>query len=78
MPIRSCNTFLAPLTEGTMVPAYLVQRGEEPLEAHQHVRRASKIHNVHYWVEPQVPPDVLGIYIHLTKGKLYGIHSLSH
>jgi len=44
------------------------QRGEELLEAHQRVRRASKIRNVRYRVEPQLPPDVLGIYVYLPKG----------
>jgi hypothetical protein len=41
------------------------QRGEELLEAHQRVRRASKIRNVRYRVEPQLPPDVLGVYVYL-------------
>jgi SNF2 family DNA or RNA helicase len=41
------------------------QRGEELLEAHQRVRRASKIRNVRYRVEPQLPPDMLGIYVYL-------------
>ncbi len=44
------------------------QRGEELLEAHQRVRRDSKIRNVQYRVEPQLPPDVLGIYVYLPKG----------
>jgi len=43
------------------------QRGEVLLEAHQRVRRASKIRNVRYRVEPQLPPDVLGIYVYLPK-----------
>jgi hypothetical protein len=43
------------------------QRGETLLEAHQRVRKASKIRNVCYRVEPQLPPDVLGIYIYLPK-----------
>jgi hypothetical protein len=43
------------------------QRGEELLEAHQRVRRASKIRNVRVRVEPQLPPDVLGIYVYLPK-----------
>jgi hypothetical protein len=42
-------------------------RGEELLDAHQRVRRASKIRNVQYRVEPQLPPDVLGIYVYLPK-----------
>jgi len=41
------------------------QQGEVLLEAHQRVRRASKIRNVRYRVEPQLPPDVLGIYVYL-------------
>jgi len=43
------------------------QRGDELLEAHQRVRRASKVRNVQYRVEPQLPPDVLGIYVYLPK-----------
>ena len=43
------------------------QRGEELLEAHQRVRRASKIRNVRYRVEPQLPPYVLGFYEYLPK-----------
>jgi len=42
-----------------------MQRGEELLEAHQRVRLATKTRNVRYRVEPQLPPDVLGIYIFL-------------
>ena len=42
-------------------------RDGELLEAHQRVRRASKIRNVPYRVEPQLPPDVLGIYVYLPK-----------
>jgi len=41
------------------------KRGEELLEAHQRVRRASKVRNVQYRVEPQLPPDVFGIYVYL-------------
>ena len=42
-----------------------MQRGEELLEAHQRVRLATRIRNVRYRVEPQLPPDILGIYIFL-------------
>jgi hypothetical protein len=42
-----------------------IRRGEELLEAHQRVRSATKTRNVHYRVEPQLPPDVLGVYIFL-------------
>jgi superfamily II DNA or RNA helicase len=42
-----------------------VQRGEELLKAHQRVRQASRIQNLRYRVEPQLPPDVLGIFVYL-------------
>ena len=42
-------------------------RDGELLEAHQRVRRASKFRNVPYRVEPQLPPNVLGIYVYLPK-----------
>jgi hypothetical protein len=42
-------------------------RAAELLAAHQRVRRASKLRNVQYRVEPQFPPDVLGIYVYLPK-----------
>jgi len=42
-----------------------VQRGEDLLEAHQRVRLATRTRNVRYRVEPQLPPDVLGLYVFL-------------
>ena len=42
-------------------------RGAELLQAHQRVRKASRTRNVRYRVEPQLPPDVLGIYVYLPK-----------
>jgi superfamily II DNA or RNA helicase len=42
-------------------------RGEELLEAHRRVRQAARMKDVSYRVEPQLPPDVLGIYIYLPK-----------
>ena len=36
--------------------AVALQRGQELLDAHQRVRRASKIRNVRFRVEPQLPP----------------------
>ena len=41
------------------------QRGDELLEAHRRVRTASRTKGVSHHVEPQLPPDVLGIYIFL-------------
>ncbi len=42
-----------------------IQRGEELLAAHLRVRQASRIRHLRYRIEPQLPPDVLGIYIYL-------------
>jgi hypothetical protein len=40
-------------------------RGEELLTAHRRVRAASQARGIRYRVEPQLPLDVLGIYIYL-------------
>lgn len=40
-------------TEGSLLPVGLLQR----------VQWASDIRNVRYRVEPQLPPDVIGIYL---------------
>jgi hypothetical protein len=42
-----------------------IRRGEELLEAHQRVRQAARLKGVRYRVEPQLPPDVLGVYVYL-------------
>jgi hypothetical protein len=42
-------------------------RGEELLEAHRRVRQAARMRDVSYRVEPQLPPDVLGVYVYLPK-----------
>jgi hypothetical protein len=44
-----------------------VQHGDELLAAHQRVRRASKMRSIQSRVEPQLPPDVLGVYVYLPK-----------
>ena len=43
-------------------------RGRELLEAHRRVRIASQVKGVSHRVEPQLPPDVVGIYVYLPKG----------
>ncbi len=43
------------------------ERGEELLDAHRRVRMASQMRGVRYRVEPQLPLDVLGIYMYLPK-----------
>ncbi len=44
-----------------------IQHGNELLAAHQRVRRASKMRSSQSRVEPQLPPDVLGVYVYLPK-----------
>ena len=46
-----------------------LKRGEELLEAHRRVRLASHTKGVRHRVEPQLPPDVLGIYVYLPAAK---------
>ncbi len=41
------------------------ERSEELLNAHRRVRSASQVRGVRYRVEPQLPLDVLGVYIYL-------------
>lgn len=41
------------------------EHGEELLNAHRRVRSAAQLRGVRYRVEPQLPLDVLGIYIYL-------------
>ena len=44
--------------------AEATRRGEELLDAHRRVRDAARAHGS-YRVEPQLPPDVLGLYVYL-------------
>jgi len=44
------------------------QLGAQLLDAHQRVRLASRQKGVQTHVEPNLPPDVLGIYVYLPKG----------
>jgi peroxiredoxin len=41
------------------------ERGENLLDAHRRVRSAGRWKGVRYSVHPELPPDVLGIYIYL-------------
>ncbi len=43
------------------------QRGEELLTAHRRVRSASQVRGVRYRVEPQLPLDILGVYVYLPR-----------
>jgi superfamily II DNA or RNA helicase len=67
---EQATTFITRVIEGfeTLQPHLeqtALQRGEELLDAHQRVRQASRIRNIRYRIEPQLPPDVLGIYVYL-------------
>jgi superfamily II DNA or RNA helicase len=46
------------------------QRGNDLLESHRRVRSAAKLKGVRYRVEPQLPPDVLGIYMFMPVPKV--------
>jgi hypothetical protein len=39
--------------------------GKKLLESHQRVRTASQRKHIKYGIEPQLPPDVLGVYLYL-------------
>jgi hypothetical protein len=41
------------------------ERGAELLDAHRRVRIESRSKGVSHRVEPQLPPDVLGVYVYL-------------
>jgi ERCC4-related helicase len=43
--------------------AVAAARGEELLQAHTRVRKASQIKGVKHRVEPHLPPDILGVYV---------------
>jgi len=43
------------------------ERGEQLLEVHRRVRQAARQKGVRHWVEPKLPPDVLGVYVYLPK-----------
>ena len=38
-------------------------RGQQLLEAHRRVRAAARMKGIQYAVQPQLPPDVLGVYV---------------
>jgi ERCC4-related helicase len=44
---------------------FAMKRGDELLEAHTRVRTAARMQGVRYRIEPQLPPDVLSIYVYL-------------
>ncbi len=47
------------------IDKYVRQRGDEILDAHRRVREAARVTGLQYEIEPQLPADVLGIYVYL-------------
>jgi hypothetical protein len=45
------------------------RRADTLYEAHRRVRTAARMRGVNYQVKPQLPPDVLGIFVYLPGGR---------
>lgn len=70
VPARQATEFLSDIISGieALTPdleRIAVQRGEELLAAHRRVRTAARMRGVRYRVVPQLPPDVLAVYVYL-------------
>lgn len=64
--IRSLQNILEGIGElESKLEEMVRQRGEELLEAHQRVRKASRETGLKHRVEPTLPPDILGLYVYL-------------
>jgi len=68
-PDQACE-FVGRVVDGfAALRPYLEQearrRADAVLDAHRRVRAAAQIRGVSYQVEPQLPPDVLGIFVYL-------------
>ena len=50
------------------VENFATQRGQELLNAHRRVRSAARWRGVRQEIRPELPPDVLGIYVYLPAG----------
>ena len=53
------------MSPGTELDRLVRERGNELLKAHQRVRQAVRKTRVKYDIQPQLPPDVLGLYVYL-------------
>jgi Helicase conserved C-terminal domain len=67
---EQASTFVRRVVEGfeTLQPRLDAEahcRAEALLDAHRRVRTAARMQGVSYRVEPQLPPDVLGIFVYL-------------
>ncbi len=68
-PVQATN-FVRRVIDGfDHIKPYLTEvaerRAEQLLDQHKRVRDAARMRGVRYAVEPQLPPDVLGIYVYL-------------
>jgi superfamily II DNA or RNA helicase len=55
---------------GPHLEALVMERGKALLEAHKRVRAAARLKHVSYRVEPQLPPDILGLYLYLPQMRI--------
>lgn len=67
---EQARTFIQRVVEGynllePTINQMAVERGQALLDAHTRVRQAARIKGVRHKVEPQLPPDILGIYVFL-------------
>jgi hypothetical protein len=67
---EQASTFVRRVVEGVdalraRIDAEARQRAETLLDAHRRVRAAANMRGVSYRVEPQLPPDILGIFVYL-------------
>ncbi|SNR64106.1 SNF2 family N-terminal domain-containing protein [Humidesulfovibrio mexicanus] len=68
VPPDMARSFLSPIIQGfdaiwPELETFARSRGEELLAAHRRVRTESRHKGVSYAIEPQLPPDVLGLYV---------------
>lgn len=70
VPPDVASDFLRRVIEGSealfeYVNTLALQSGNALLQAHRRVRTAARLRGVQQRVEPQLPPDILGLYIYL-------------
>jgi len=70
-PDRAAHFLRRVISDGEALNGQLAaiadERGEELREAHERVREVSREKGVTYEVKPNLPPDILGVYVYLPK-----------
>ncbi|MDP9479290.1 MAG: ATP-dependent helicase, partial [Actinomycetota bacterium] len=70
-PDRAAHFLRRVISDGETLKEQLAsvaeERGRELLDAHRRVREASREKGVSQRVEPNLPPDILGVYVYLPK-----------